>query len=180
MDLQPGDIGAVKGSGLVPWLNRYLASPKTDRFHHFIIWGKMDQDYLILESIGSKGLSIGKLSFYQDQDVIFYRVNCDQDRREKAPWGLIEYGRSKYDHWLYLRIMIWAVGSWINMLLKGEFRKLKAEDFPYKEDRAFICTEAVEKAFLSVDFQIVDAGVVPVPSAFKKAEIEGRIYKIQP
>jgi hypothetical protein len=70
MDLQPGDIGAVKGRGLVPWLNRHLASPKTDRFHHLI-------------------------------------------------------------------------------------------------------------AFLSVGFRIVDSEVVPVPGAFKKAEIEGKIYKIQ-
>jgi len=178
MDLQPGDIGAVQGRGFFGWLSRNLANPKTDRFHHFIVWGKMDSDYLILESIASKGLTMGKLSWYKDDDVIFYRVSCDQDLREMAPCGLIDYGRSRYDYLLIIKVLSWALRAWVKMLFRGKLRKLSAEDFPYKPNRALVCTEAVETAYLSVGVQVIDPGVLPLPSAFKESEIQGKIYRI--
>lgn len=177
-NLEPGDIGAVKGTGALGWISRNLATPTTDRLHHFIVWGKMDSDYLILESIGSKGLTMGKLSWYKDEDVIFYRVNCDQVLRETAPCGLIDYGRSRYDYLLVLKVLVWALQAWVKMLIRGKLRKLSAEDFPYKPDRSLVCTEAVETAYLSVGVQVIDPGVLPLPSAFKESEMQGKIYRV--
>lgn len=54
VELEPGDIFSTKGEGVIAWLSRNLMAPPTDRFHYGLVWEKVDDDYLILESI-SKG-----------------------------------------------------------------------------------------------------------------------------
>ena len=38
LELQTGDIGAVKGRGILGFLHQKLFTPETDRYHYFIIW----------------------------------------------------------------------------------------------------------------------------------------------
>ncbi|GAI92573.1 unnamed protein product, partial [marine sediment metagenome] len=80
---------------MLGWLSRRLMEPETDRYHYGIILQKWQEDYLILESI-SKGLSIGRLSFYEGADIKFYRVDCPQGLRKAAPFELTRWGRSRY------------------------------------------------------------------------------------
>lgn len=182
--LAPGDIGAVKGTGIAGWLLRHLIAPKTDRLHYFIVWHKVNlsgiDDYLILESLPSKGVTVGLLSWYDGCDVEFYRVDCECKLRHEAPLGLIKYARSKYDFLLIEKLILDALKLWIKILLtERRFRRLYPEEFTYSTDRSLICTEAVETAYLSVGVQIIDPGVVPLPSAFRAAELRGAIFKVE-
>jgi len=59
--LQPGDIFAVKGKGIIGKLSSKLMAPPTDRFHFGLVWEKADKDHIILESI-AKGIAVGRLS----------------------------------------------------------------------------------------------------------------------
>jgi len=178
--LQIGDIFATKGVGMTGWASRNLFAPKTDRFHHGILWKHLGQgDFIILESI-SKGLAVGKLSWYEGKNIEYYRVNCDEDLRFAAPGSLVEWGRAKYDYWLIVKLLFGAIAAWARILWKERrLRKLKAEDLPfYNWNDALICTEAVVVGFASCGVNIVPPDVVPLPSAIKQAELDGRLTKI--
>ena len=176
--LEPGDIFATKGKGITGWASRNLLSPQTDRFHFGILWKYFGDDFLILESI-SKGLAVGKLSWYQGADVEFYRVNCPEELRFAAPDSLIDWGRAKYDYWLIGKILFGAVAALARILWKEHrLRRVRAEELPYGVNSALICTEAVDVAYDSVGVNIIPAGVIPIPSAFRAAELEGRLIKL--
>jgi len=177
MKLEPGDIGGVKGMGLLPKLNSKLTQPYTDRFHYFLVWERVGNDYLILESIG-KGIAIGRLSFYDGQDVKFYRVNCPSELRYAAPYALTKWGRSKYDYPLILSIIIQGLWTIFKNFCKGEsVHPIKASDISWKHNSALVCTEAVDIAYLSVGVSLT-GGTVPLPSAFKQAELDGLMEEI--
>jgi hypothetical protein len=177
--LEPGDIGAVKGRGILGFLNRKLFTPETDRFHYLLIWKLYeDSDWIILESI-SKGLAIGLLSWYRDKDIKFYRADCPDELRESAPLELVKWGRSKYDHWLLVKIIAGYFKALLRVLVtERRLRRIKAEEMDYGTNSSLICTEAVQVAYLAVSFPIIDPEIVPLPSAFKEAEERGIIYQI--
>ena len=171
--LQPGDIFAVKGGGFLSWLSRSLMQPETDRFHYGIILREWQGDYLILESI-SKGLSVGRLSFYEGADIKFYRANCLKNLREAAPLELTRWGRSRYDYLLVAKLIV--QGMW---LLLWHRRRIKVEELTWSQDNALICTEAVDIAYDAVGVNVIPLHVCPTPSAFRQAELEGRISEIE-
>lgn len=174
--LEPGDIGATKGAGILGWAVRNLISPSTDRFHFLILWKQLpDDDFIILESI-SKGIAIGKLSWYADRDVEFYRVTCPAHLRHAAPIGLVDWGRSWYDYLLIPKILFGGLLAFFKILIKERrIRRLRAEDFPYGRDSALICTEGVDIAYDSVGVNLIPIGVIPIPNAFKQAQIDNKM-----
>lgn len=177
MKLESGDIFAVKGEELLAKLASKLTRPYTDRFHFGLIWRKIGDDYLILESIG-KGIAVGRLSFYDGQDVKIYRVDCPAHLRHQAPDELTKWGRSKYDYLLILKIVI--QGFWVifKNLCKGEgIHPIRAEDLTWSHDAALVCTEAVDIAYLSIGVSLT-GGIIPLPSAFKQAELDGLMGEI--
>ncbi len=180
MDLQQGDIFANKGSGIAGWAIRNLITPRTNRFHFGIIWGKwLHDDYIILESISKKGMSVGLLSWQKDYDPEFYRVDCPKDLRTLAPGELINWGRAKYDHLLIAKLLLGSIRAFFKILVtERKIRRLRAEDFHYGTDSSLICTEAVDIAYDSVGVNIIPIGIIPIPNSFKQAEIEGRMSKI--
>lgn len=173
IELQPGDIFATKRGGLIGWLNSKLTAPETDRFHYGLVWLKHGDDYLILESI-SKGIAIGRLSFYQGEDIQFYRVNCPKNLRAAAPVELTKWGRSLYDYLLFAKLVV--QGLW---LLLWHRRRIRAEELTWSQDNALICTEAVDVAYDAVGVNMIPIHVCPIPSAFRQAEIDGRIIEIK-
>jgi len=180
----PGDIGAVPGKGLVRFFAENLLTPKTDRFHFFIVGDYLpwDDDYVILESIG-KGIAVGRLSFYEPEELEIYRVNLpsvseDEEMliRRMATAYLTLVGRARYDYILIAQLIL----SVIPMLIKGNLPPWKAEEFPYGRDKKYICTEAAAEAWLGVGYPVIPKGVAPTPSAFKQAEMDCRITRIFP
>ncbi len=179
MNLQPGDIFATKGKGITGWAVRNLISPTTDRFHFGIIWRQMGNDYIILESV-SKGIAVGLLSWYNPKEVEIYRVDCFKYLRTFAPDHLVIWGRSKYDYLLILKIALGGLLAFFKVLIKEKRpRRLRAEDFPYGQNSELICTEAVDIAYDAVGVNIIPEGVMPLPNAFRQAEIDGRINRIK-
>lgn len=180
MHLQPGDIFATKGNGPAGWAVRNLLSPNTNRFHFGILWRKgANGDFIIFESL-SKGLTVGLLNFYDTTKLKFYRVNCPVGLRYNAPEGLLAWGRAKYDYWLVLKLALGAVLAFARVLIKERrVRRLRAEDLPYGVNSSLICTEAVDVAYDSVGVNVIPEGVVPIPNAFRQAEIEGRMSELE-
>ena len=180
--LEPGDIGATRGRGILGYLHRNLFAPETDRFHHLLIWKPYKGgDWIILESI-SKGLSVGLLSWYKAQDIKFYRVDCPSELRRRAPLELIKWGRSRYDYLLIPKLVIGSILAWTKILWKEHrLRKLRAEDLCpfYSWDSRLLCTEAVWCGYNAVGVNIIPYGVPPLPSSFRQAELEGRLSKIE-
>ena len=169
--LQPGDVAAQKGSGPIYWMLSRLMSPSTDRFHHFLLWRPLkDGDWVILESI-SHGISVGKLSLYNGDDVKFYRVaNATPQQRQDAPEALLNYARCNYDRLLEVKLALQLV-FWIlpkMIFIDRKVRRIDAKYVHYRTDNAFLCTEAVQRAYCCVGFHIVPDDILPVPASFKK------------
>ncbi len=178
MNIEPGDIFAQRGTGIAGWAVRSMISPSTDRFHFGIIWRKHGNDHIILESIFPKGIAVGLLSQYNASELEFYRVNCLAGLRYKAPLGLIRHGRKLYDVLLILKLAIGFIVAQLRLWCTGKFRKVESGDIPYVRDSLFVCTEAVQIAYLSVGVRIVPKGVVPTPNSYRQAELDGKFDKI--
>lgn len=180
--LQSGDIFATRGQGVIGWLNRNLMAPETDRFHFGLVGLKVNDDYLILESIGGKGIAVGRLSFYEGKDIKFYRVDCPSELRLAAPIELTRWGRSKYDYLLIPKLAI--QGFWLvlkHLITEGKFRRIRAEELRpiYTWDSRLLCTEAVWCGYNAVGVNIIPYGVPPMPSSFREAELQGRITEVK-
>lgn len=178
--LESGDIFAVKGRGITGWFARTLTAPETDRFHFGLVWEKVDDDYLILESI-SKGIAVGRLSFYEGKDVKFYRADCPAELSAQAPIELTRWGRSRYD-WLLIPKLI-IQGFWLilkHLVTEGRFRRIRAEELSpiYTWDSRLLCTEAAWCGYNAVGVNIIPYGVPPMPSSFREAELQGRIKEV--
>jgi len=179
--LEAGDIGAAKGRGPLGYAVRKVFAPETDRFHHFLIWTRLEDDYIILESV-NKGLAVGRLSMYVGQDVRFYRaVNLDPDTRARACDELTSYGRSPYDWALCLRLLRNVIKAELGIIWsEHRMRKIHACELPYREDGWLVCTEAVVLAYRLVDWALVPAGVAGLPSAIEQARLDGLIGEVMP
>jgi len=187
--LLPGDIAGVKGRGLLLWLSQHLLKPKTDRVHFFIIGDYLpwDDDYVILESIG-KGIAVGRLSFYDPENLEIYRVNLSEDPeseveilegmnlRRQAAAELSRLGRARYDYILIIQLLLGA----LVLLLKGKLPPWQSGEFPYGRDKSYICTEAAAESWRAVGHPIIPKGVVPTPAAFRQALMDNRMRIIFP
>lgn len=184
--LFPADIGAKIGGGPLRWFSENLIEPKTDRVHFFLIADYLpwDDDYVILESIG-KGIAIGRLSFYEPEDIEIYRVILGSDARwtqlqrelrRRVIGEMSKVGRARYDYILILQILLGA----LNLLLKGKLPPWRAEDFPYGRNKAYICTEAANYGWRAVGHPVITPGQVPLPAGYKQALQEHRLRRIYP
>jgi len=174
MKLQTGDIFAVKGKGFFAFLNRKLIKPYTDRFHFGLLGDYIpeEDDWVILESI-NKGVAVGRLSFYDLNDVEFYRIN-DVDSAEKGTYATIQatlWGREKYDYRLFIKLIYYALKALI------KYHSIWYTDIPNIEDKRLICTELVDEAYRFV-FPVFDARYEATPSHFKERVREGYIIKL--
>jgi len=179
-NLYAGDIFGVKGKGVLRWLSGRLLEPKTDRVHFGIIGDYLpwDKDYVILESIG-KGIAVGRLSFYDPDDIEIYRVALEPDDmliRKKAAAELSRVGRARYDYILYVQLFLGALA----LLLQGKLPPWESWQFPYGRNKKYVCTEAAVEAWRGVGISLVSPGVVPTPASIKEAELAAKIYKVFP
>jgi hypothetical protein len=177
--LEPGTIGACKASPGIK-IGNALTSPQTDRGHYFLVWQYVpeDGDYIILESI-DKGVAVSRMSKYRGQGVQFFQVDCPADLRHQTPIQLTKYGEAHYDWWLIPHLAFHGVVVFIKNLIKEhKFRRLRAEELPYDINGSLICTEAIQTAYLAVGVPIIDPDIIPTPSAFKQAELDGMLIRL--
>ena len=177
--LYPGDIGAVRGKGPLLWFSQNLIKPKTDRVHFFVVGDYLpwDDDYVILESIG-KGIAVGRLSFYRPEDLEIYKVDVEgwEELGPRAAAELTKVGRARYDFILIAQV---ALGA-LTLLFRGKLPPWEPKDFPYGRNSAYICTEAASFGWRAVGHPIIEPGVAPLPSGFKKALLERKLRRIFP
>lgn len=170
LQLVKGDIGAVRATGLVGWLATHCFKPRTDRMHYFLIGQYLPQerdgagDYVIYESIASKGIAVGLLYYhYVDRgfDVKFYRIADPVARLkgEKVITEIFRQGRAKYDYFLAVKLFLGV----LRLTLTGHLPPWDARMLKYGVNSAFLCTEAVN-LWKAVGHPIVPKGVPPLPS----------------
>ena len=98
--------------------------------------------------------------------------------RHRTPVELTKYGRSKYDYSLIIKIVVQGFWAIFKNFCKGEgIHPIRAEDLSWSHNNSFICTEAVDIAYLAVGVSLT-GGVCPTPSAFKQAELDGLMGEI--
>lgn len=172
--LLPGTIFEVKGSGIWPlsWVYALVEPPgRGSHYGMILLWYK--GDYIILESIG-KGIAIGRLSFYAARDLRFYwPAGATPGDGKRAAWNLTAYGRLPFDYFLIAKLVIQGVF----LLLKHPWRKIKVKELSWVANSAFICTEAAYQPWAEIGFDFTE-GNAPIPSAFRKAVLEGRLTEI--
>ena len=78
--VRPGDIGAIVESGFVTKLASRLILPATEFFHFIIIadYISHENDFVILESIPSHGVAVGRLSWYLGKTINIYRPSRER------------------------------------------------------------------------------------------------------
>jgi len=186
-EIPAGACVATKKKGVTGWFLENFFSPRTDRVHHVLIRGYVPEvdDYEFIESIHvglfGKGIRHGYLFVeYEGIDVEIYTVNAiDPATAKRAPLELLRFGKSPYDFFLAISVLVQM--PWVlirNLIKERRFRKLRAQDFRYKPDTSFLCTEVYWHAYHLVGVDIVPAGVLPFPSAYKEALDKGviRLY----
>ena len=184
LKIPPGACVATKKKGINGWLLETFFTPRTDRVHHVLVRGYVPEidDYEFIESIHiglfGKGIRHGYLfAEYEGVDVEIYTVSSvNPATAKRAPLELMRFGKSPYDFFLIISVLIQA--PWViirNLIKERRFRKLRAGDFRYKPNTSFLCTEVYWHAYHLVGVDIVPTGVLPFPSAYKEVLDKGVI-----
>ena len=176
---RPGDIVGITPTSLIPVMGSYFSSkllnPSTPLFHFLVIGRKIprEDDYEIYESI-SKGVSIGRLSWYNDSSYVVFRPSKGDGN--KAILQVSKFGRTKYDYLLIAKLFLGVVKCWfVQLREEHKLRKIEVEEIPYAQDDQFICTELANAVWRSIDFPLIPKGVVPIPASFARAHQQGKM-----
>jgi hypothetical protein len=184
LKIPPGACVATKKKGINGWLLETFFAPRTDRVHHVLIRDYVPEvdDYEFIESIHiglfGKGIRHGYLfAEYEGVDVEIYTVSSiDPATAKRAPLELMRFGKSPYDFFLIISVLLQA--PWIilkKLIRERRFHKLRAQDFRYNLNTSFLCTEVYWHAYHLVGVDIVPEGTLPFPSAYKEALDKGVI-----
>jgi len=183
-ELKPGDIFAVKGEGILAWLNQKLIKPETDRYHFGIIgdYVSWEDDYIILESI-DKGIAVGRISFYKNSDVKVYRINNSDENADyygrHATTELSRLGRRKYDYLLCLKIALGVFKLWlVQVATLHRPTSVNFWEIEYATNSAFICTEAAATAYERAGYLLLNPRECQVPSAYQEQIDNGRLVEV--
>lgn len=166
----PGDIVGVEGNMILKCLNA-LVAPYNDR-GHFLLLGEYldDGDWAIYESRISRGVRIGRLSWYEGKHIEIGRV--DEDIGAAVIKGMAKYSGFPYDHLSLIRLA-WA--GICNILIHGQpipYKKLSTEP-----DKSFMCTELVTETYKK-HYQLIPDNVASTAAAINQAYKQGLIKRI--
>ncbi|MFC1910463.1 hypothetical protein ACFLXC_04145 [Chloroflexota bacterium] len=176
--LKPGDISGVRGKGIMPRLARRLFRPNTDLYHWFIIdyYIPDEGDYVIYESV-AKGVTVGRLSFYQPEDLVIYRRrDVTPEQAKKAAAAVTRLGRARYDYCLYIK----TFADVMRLVFSGKLPPWRAGDLRYSANSRYVCTEAAVWGWQQVGYPIVPPDVLPMGSSFLEAAEGGIIEQVYP
>ena len=172
--MQSGDIFG-QPDGVMGWFSRNLLSPKNECIHYGLIlfyWEAIN-DWLVLESIGHKGVHIAALG---DRKVkIYHVVGISDEDRQKAIRESFGLCGAWYDWKLIAKLILKGTPK---LIVKR--RRLSAKELSggYKQDEQYICTEAALAGYAKAGIHIVPKGILPLPSSIKEAELQGKIVRV--
>ena len=178
MELKTGDIFAVRGRGIFGWLHRKLLIPYTDRFHLGLLGDYVpeEDDWVILESI-DRGVAVGRLSFYNLEDLKFYTPK-DSTFGVQAALQATKHGRARYDYGLFLHIIYYGVKALITNYRRYRIFKAFYYDIPNKTNARLICTELVGEAYRGLA-SVFDNRYEATPANFQKQVDLGYIHELK-
>lgn len=190
--LQRGDIFATTNPGIVGQLHKRLFRPRTTRFHYGLLGEKIihedELDWVIFESIG-KGVAVGRLSWYLNDDVEVYRVAVQEstDPRNNNTlafnYGLLasleatNLGRRLYDFRAWFHIAYYSLKAIAYHLWKEGKAYVHYTDIPLVLDNRLICTELVNESYRPY-FAVTDNRFLATPANFKHSVLYGRIRTV--
>lgn len=185
--LKTGDIILVDGNRWWKDCVSHLINPYTPGYHALMVFApirKGDEivDWYIIESV-AQGVRIGLLSHYIGKRLTVYRIvhnNYQWVFEEAIGQGLYEFtkrfSRSHYDKIAYVKLGIQVPAIILKCLVLR--RRARAEDWWYKPDDKFLCTEAARRICQLAGYPIIDADTLALPNGFRQAEIEGKLNKV--
>ena len=191
--LRPGDIGAIVESGLVARLASKLVLPATE-FFHFILIGDYiphENDFVILESIPSHGVAVGRLSWYLGKTINIYRPSREkvlladilpngrtgchltpEELGRRATWQATAHGRSGYDYVLCALIAYRVLSRCLRNWTKGRGFTVHFTEIPHTRDGRLWCTELVDEAYDGL-YPVLDRDYEALPSNFVHQYLDG-------
>lgn len=170
IDLKPGDIVALRALWWQRWLTK-LTAPPTDRCHFLLLSWYIpgEEDWVVYESIVSRGMRVARLSWYSGQHARIYRV-ADESAGQFAVYEATKYGRARYDYLLPIRLIWVAVKYWF----KNGLKRIPYDAIPDLPNRGLLCTELVVKSYENY-FRLVPQGIAATPSALEQAYLDGKL-----
>jgi len=168
-----GDIVGLKALWWQRWMT-WLTSPPTDRIHFLLLGMPVPggNDWIIYESLVSRGVRVGRISWYLGQHAKVYR-SPDPNVGRLAAFEASIYGRAKFDYVLILSVLWIAIKYWCQHGPK-RIPYYELTDLP---NRSLWCVELVIKAYEKY-VRLVPEGIAATPSAIEQARLDGKLTTI--
>jgi len=174
--IKTGDIAGVVEPGLVCKLSEKLIQPASPYLHFFLIGDYVpdENDFVILESIPSHGVAVGRLSWYLPKTVAIFRPNpfklqellpgVDPEKvGRQAVLQATKFGRSKYDFRICFFIGWRTLTGCLRNWARGRGLGVHYTEFPPSRDRRVICTEAVDEGYRNL-YPVFDRNYAVLPA----------------
>ena len=173
--LKPGDIGAVVENGIVARLSSKLILPPSEFLHFFLIAEYIpgENDFVILESIPSHGVAVGRASWYLDKKVAFFRPSTEnilttlkispEELGQLAVWQATKWGRSHYDYRICVEIGYRAITGCLRNWIRGKGFKIHFTEFPLSRDKSLLCTQLIDEAYYEL-YPVFDRNYEVLPA----------------
>lgn len=173
-----GMLGVVEG-----YASEKVFTPHTPLLHWFIIGGYIadENDYWIIESIPSHGVSIGRLSMYDWKDYRVFRLSSDDGTASRRMVDRASiYGRQYYSYLGILRMFQGVISiEWRYFKQSRRFRAIyPREMLPYEERHGVLCTRFIKEIAESAGVQILPDGDAALPATFIEALEVGIIREV--
>ena len=173
--IRPGDIAGVIEPGLVCRLSSKFILPATPYLHHFLIGEFIpdENDFVILESIPSHGVAVGRLSDYSGFPLGIFRPNREtvlstakispEQLGQKAVWQATKWGRARYDYRICIEIAWRTFRGCLRSWIRGKGFCIYYTEFPLSRDKSLICTEVIDEAYYEL-YPVFDRNYEVLPA----------------
>jgi hypothetical protein len=146
-----------------------------------------ENDFVILESIPSHGVAVGRLSWYFNDSIRIFRPAAEfvttfydgnpAELGERAFHQATKYGRDRYDFRVILTVVWITATMCIRNWATGVGCRVSYADFPNTRDQRVICTELGYEAYRGL-FPVVDPRFLPLPCNFIASYAKGMLDEI--
>lgn len=173
IELKLADIVALEAL----WYQKpltHLVAPYTDKFH-FLLLGEYiaeEDDWVIYESLMTKGMRVGRLSWYGGRNAQIFRA-ANKSFGELIVHEATIYGRSDYDHLLIFKLSGDVIGFW----WKHGPRRVPYYALRDRPNSSLVCVELITKSYEKY-WRLVAKGIAASPSAIINAYHSGLIREV--